>query len=125
MYDPPYLLKSVRNNLKNNGIYYEDTSIGKTPRTVFANWKHIEELYDMDSKDVLSHSVAAALNLYVAAQRNESNAIDTAGFLKKMDKLFDTFNSRTLKHQKKELCAVTKNSCHVEIWKEMIVWIKT
>ncbi|GBN24531.1 hypothetical protein AVEN_249210-1 [Araneus ventricosus] len=74
---------------------------------------------------VLSHSVAAALNLYVAAQRIESNAIDTARFLKKMEKLFDTVNSRTLKHQKKELCAVTKNSCHVEIWKDMISWIKT
>ncbi|GBM97192.1 hypothetical protein AVEN_153497-1 [Araneus ventricosus] len=63
MYDPPHLLKSVRNNLKNHGIYYEDTSIGNTSRTAFANWKHIEELYEMDSKDVLSHSVAAALNL--------------------------------------------------------------
>ncbi|GBN06819.1 hypothetical protein AVEN_43887-1, partial [Araneus ventricosus] len=121
----------------------EDTSIGDTPRTAFANWKHIEELYEMDSKDefsacrkltkkhiavsglkkmnvklaaqVLSHSVAAALNLYVAAQRIESNGIDTARFLKKMDTLFDTVNSRTLKHQKKELCAVTQNSCHVDL----------
>ncbi|GBM98864.1 hypothetical protein AVEN_140072-1 [Araneus ventricosus] len=42
-----------------------------------------------------------------------------------MDTLFDTVNSRTLKHQKKELCAVTQNSCHVEIWKDMISWIKT
>ncbi|GBM98865.1 hypothetical protein AVEN_140073-1 [Araneus ventricosus] len=54
MYDPPHLLKSVRNNLKNHGIYYEDTSIGDTPRTAFANWKHIEELYEMDSKDEFS-----------------------------------------------------------------------
>ncbi|GBN21331.1 hypothetical protein AVEN_200313-1 [Araneus ventricosus] len=90
MHDPPHLLKSVQNNLKNHGIYYEDASIGNTPRTAFSNWKHIEELYEMDSKDVLSHSVAAALNQYVVAQRIESNAIDTAHFLKKMDKLFDT-----------------------------------
>ncbi|GBN02701.1 hypothetical protein AVEN_141904-1 [Araneus ventricosus] len=124
-YDPPHLLKSVRNNLKIHRIYYEERSIGNTPRTAFANWKHVEELYEMDSKDVLSHSVAAALNLYVAAQRMKSNAIDTARFLKKLDKLFDTVNSKTLKHQKKELFAVTKNSCHVEFWKVMISWIKT
>ncbi|GBM87194.1 hypothetical protein AVEN_78704-1 [Araneus ventricosus] len=42
-----------------------------------------------------------------------------------MDILFDTVKSRTLKHQKKDLRAVSKNSCHEEIWKKMVSWIKT
>ncbi|GBM88046.1 hypothetical protein AVEN_215115-1 [Araneus ventricosus] len=125
MYYLPGLLKSILNNLKNHGIYYEDTSNANTARTDFANWKHIEELFEMDSKDVLSHSVASALNLYIIAQKIENNAIDTVRFVKKMDILFNTVNSRTLKHQKTELCAVTKNSCHEETWKEMVSWIKT
>ncbi|GBO43222.1 hypothetical protein AVEN_256057-1, partial [Araneus ventricosus] len=54
---------------------------------------------------VLSHSVASAFNLYVGAQRIENNARDTACFKKKMDVLFDTVNSRTLKHHKREFCA--------------------
>ncbi|GBN43596.1 hypothetical protein AVEN_22031-1 [Araneus ventricosus] len=116
---------AFRNILKNHGIYYEDTSIGNTARTVFANWKHIEELYDMDSTDVLSHSVASTLNLYVVAQRIKNNAIDTVPFIQKMDILFDTVTSRTWKHQKKELCAITKNSCHEEIWKEILPSIET
>ncbi|GBM02886.1 hypothetical protein AVEN_52057-1 [Araneus ventricosus] len=69
---------------------------------------------------VLNHSVASTLNLYVAARKIESNEIDTARFIKEMDKLFDIVNSSTLNHQKKELCAVTKNSCHVDILKEMV-----
>ncbi|GBO25899.1 hypothetical protein AVEN_174203-1 [Araneus ventricosus] len=58
---------------------------------------------------VLSHSVASAFNLYVGAQRIESNARDTARFKKKMDVLFDTVNSRTLKHHKREFCAILES----------------
>ncbi|GBN84509.1 hypothetical protein AVEN_155363-1 [Araneus ventricosus] len=93
MYDPPHLLKSLRNNLKNHGIYYEDTSIANTTRTAFASWKHIEQLYEMDYKNVLSHSEATALNLYILAHKIEENAKDTMNFVKNMDILFDSVNS--------------------------------
>ncbi|GBO13733.1 hypothetical protein AVEN_77573-1 [Araneus ventricosus] len=56
-----------------------------------------------------THSVASAFNLYVGAQRIESNARDTARFKKKMDVLFDTVNSRTLKHHKREFCAILES----------------
>ncbi|GBN97416.1 hypothetical protein AVEN_103584-1 [Araneus ventricosus] len=74
---------------------------------------------------VLSHSVATALNLFILAHKIEENAKDTMNFVKNMDILFDTVNSRTLKHQKKELRAVSKNSCHEEIWKKMVSWTNT
>ncbi|GBN70229.1 hypothetical protein AVEN_192347-1 [Araneus ventricosus] len=41
-----------------------------------------------------------------------------------MDKIFDSVNARSLKHEKKEMCAVTENSGHVELWKEKITWIE-
>ncbi|GBN04770.1 hypothetical protein AVEN_167842-1 [Araneus ventricosus] len=152
MYDPPHLLKSVRNNLKNHGIFFEDKVASDKPRTCFADWSHIQKLYEMDSKkkicacrkltkrhlevsglkkmnvklaaQVLSHSVTAALNLYVGKEDFDSKASETAQFVYNMDKLFDSVNARSWKHEKKEMCAVTENSDHVELWKEKIEWIE-
>ncbi|GBN86169.1 hypothetical protein AVEN_83713-1 [Araneus ventricosus] len=73
---------------------------------------------------VLSHSVVAALNLYVKATYIDSKASETSEFVYKMDKIFDSVNYRSLKHQKKEMCAVTENSGHVELWKKTIPWIE-
>ncbi|CAL1281838.1 unnamed protein product, partial [Larinioides sclopetarius] len=38
MYDPPHLLKSIRNNLKNHGIYFQDKVASLQPRTCYADW---------------------------------------------------------------------------------------
>ncbi|GBM30887.1 hypothetical protein AVEN_9778-1 [Araneus ventricosus] len=67
-----------------------------------------------------SHSVTAALNLYVKARDIDNKASETPEFVYKMDKIFDSVNARSLKHQKKEMCAVTENSGHVELWKKTI-----
>ncbi|XP_055937263.1 uncharacterized protein LOC129966739 [Argiope bruennichi] len=112
----------------NHGDYYKDTSVGNGSENdisciAFGNWKPIVELYQefsacrrltknhivvvsglkkMNMKlpdQVPSHTVA--LSLYVAFQKIESNAIDTTRFITKMDVLFDTVNSKTLKHLKK------------------------
>ncbi|GBN83297.1 hypothetical protein AVEN_233616-1 [Araneus ventricosus] len=73
---------------------------------------------------VLSHSVAAALNLYVGKEDFDSKASETAQFVYNMDKLFDSVNARSWKHEKKEMCALTENSDNVELWKETIPWIE-
>ncbi|GBO05916.1 hypothetical protein AVEN_107969-1 [Araneus ventricosus] len=128
MYDPPHLLKSVRNNLKDHEIYYEERlleillvqplRIGSILKNcmrwiqkIMFTKKHIavsgfKRMNVKLAPQVLSHSIASALNLFLAARRIESNAIDPARFIKKMDKLFDTINSRTLKPKKKELCSI-------------------
>ncbi|GBO27697.1 Transposable element P transposase, partial [Araneus ventricosus] len=152
MYDPPHLLKSVRNNLKNHGIFFEDKVASVKLRTCFADWSHIQKLYELDSKkkicacrkltkrhievsglkkmnvklaaQVLSHSVAAALNLYVGKENFDSKASETAQFVYNMDKIFDSVNARSRKHEKKEMCAATGNSGHLELWKEKIAWIE-
>ncbi|GBO01349.1 Transposable element P transposase, partial [Araneus ventricosus] len=152
MYDPPHLLKSVRNNLKNHGIFFEDKVASVKLRTCFADWSHIQKLYELDSKkkicacrkltkrhievsglknmnvklaaQVLSHSVAAALNLYVGKENFDSKASETAQFVYNMDKIFDSVNARSRKHEKKEMCAATGNSGHLELWKEKLAWIE-
>ncbi|GBN50478.1 hypothetical protein AVEN_13167-1 [Araneus ventricosus] len=146
----PHLLKSVRNNLKNHDIFFEDKMASVKPRTCFANWSHIEKVYEKDSKkkksacrrltkrhievsglkkmnvqlaaQVLSHSVAAAL-LYVKATDIDNKASETSEFVYKMDKIFDSINARSLKHQKKEMCAGTENSGHVELWKKKKLYL--
>ena len=45
MYDPPHLLKNIRNNLKNHGYTIETHDI---------NWQHINDFYEADiSKPIL------------------------------------------------------------------------
>ncbi|GBO02166.1 hypothetical protein AVEN_171774-1 [Araneus ventricosus] len=75
------------------------------------------------SRQMLSHSVAAALNLYVGKEDFDSKASETAQFVYNMDKIFDSINARSLKSEK-EMCAVTENNGHVELWKEKIIWIE-
>ncbi|GBM54588.1 hypothetical protein AVEN_238591-1 [Araneus ventricosus] len=41
-----------------------------------------------------------------------------------MDKIFDSVNVKSLKSEKKEMCAVTECSGHVELWKEKMEWIE-
>ncbi|GBM08940.1 hypothetical protein AVEN_254869-1, partial [Araneus ventricosus] len=67
---------------------------------------------------------AAALDLYVGREDFDSKASETAQFVYNMDKIFDSVNAKSLKSEKKEMCAVTEYSGHVELWKEKIEWIE-
>ncbi|GBN62167.1 hypothetical protein AVEN_61401-1 [Araneus ventricosus] len=73
--------------------------------------------------EVLSHSVAAALNLYVGREDFDSKASETAQIVYNMDKIFDSVNAKSLKSEK-EMCPFTEYSGHVELWKETIEWIE-
>ncbi|GBN41116.1 hypothetical protein AVEN_204083-1 [Araneus ventricosus] len=105
-------------------ISTDSSSLSRSSRYIFAKVEAFS-LKILLSRVVLSHSVASALNLCVGTQRIESNARNTARYIKKMDVLFDAVNCRTLKHHKRELGSVRKNSCHEKTWKEMIPWIET
>ena len=116
MYDPPHLLKNIRNNLKRNGFIVDGNKIA---------WKHIERFYAIDASlpirmaprlterhialpafssmkvslaaQVLSHSVAAGITtLCMISDKLDSEAIHTAKFLEQFNQLFDVFNSRTM-----------------------------
>ena len=143
MFDPPHLLKSVRNNLKQHIFVVDGHKV---------NWNYIVEFYNHDSKlplrtapkltakhielppftkmrvclasQVLSHSVASGILTYSSLGKLPSEAVYTAEFLERMDKLFDSFNSRKLRETKTYRAAATPSSVHVSFWKDCIEWIK-
>ena len=129
MYDTPHLIKSIRNNFMKHYISI-DNSICK--------WEYIEILYTMDTKmslrfapkltdeyiycntfdkmrvklatQVLSKTVAAAIETYSTFGALPSEAISTAKFINKMDMLFDLFNSNKKQHFKPTKCAFTSSN---------------
>ena len=130
-YDPPHLLKNVRNNLKKCNFEMNGKII---------SWKHIVDFYNFDKaqpiqmapklKDkhinlppftamrvnlaaqVLSHSVAAGLATMVTFKKLPSDAIHTAHFVEHFDALFNTFNSFALKSTQRLRHAFNDSSGH-------------
>lgn len=143
-FDPPHLLKSVRNNMMRYDIHFSEK---------IAKWKYICDFFNIDSKNtlrtarkltvnhicpvgrnkmkvkyasqVLSNSVAAGICLLTSINAFPGEAAHTADFLSKCDMLFDSFNSCSLYSRKKMCCAVKKDSPHLEFWEEMLLFVKT
>ncbi|KAF4533102.1 hypothetical protein B566_EDAN003822, partial [Ephemera danica] len=117
-FDPPHLLKSVRNNLKKNDLFVK---VGPTSyRRV--SWQYIKEFYHLDSKhetmrmadklkfnhvygsntthmnvriaaEVFSKTVASGIYFHGINNLISNDSIHTATFIEMMDQLFDTCNS--------------------------------
>ncbi|XP_049791496.1 uncharacterized protein LOC126198910 [Schistocerca nitens] len=66
----------------------------------------------------MSHTVAAAIETYVSTHTLPSEAIHTAEFVEKVDKLFDSLNSNEQypRDGKQFRCALSENSPHLEMW---------
>jgi len=134
MYDPPHLLKSIRNNLVKHDFMVNGNTV---------SWKYVTEFYNSDSQlqirmapkltkrhielppfaamrvclaaEVLSHTVAAGISTYVALGKLPDEAIHTAEFVEAVDGLFDCFNSRNLRGTKPLHRPITNNS-HSPHW---------
>ena len=140
MYDPPHLLKSIRNNLMKHGF-----AIGKEE----IKWEHVVNFYEFDSSlairmapklshkhihlppfskmrvnlaaQVLSHTVAAGISTLVKLNQLPQEAISTASFIENFDELFNAFNSKTLKSKQKMGHAFTEK--HVAFLEDKLKWI--
>ncbi|XP_072016244.1 uncharacterized protein [Amphiura filiformis] len=130
LYDPPHLLKNIRNNLHNHDIQFGDK---------IAKWSHIESFYLKEKErghmgykaafkltdkhiylpafsrmsvkraaQVLSHSVASGISSHVALGDLPAEAIHTAEFCERMDQLFNSFNSQS---KRAPLDKKWKNAC--------------
>ena len=143
-YDPPHLLKSVRNNLLNKDYVMPDGNL--------IMWDHVRDMVELETAkplklrlapklarsthvapssfkrmkvkyaaQVFSNTTAAALSTYATAVNSPiaSNAVHTARFLKKMDNLFDCFQSVAKFSEKPYKGAITETSPHVEYLQEM------
>jgi hypothetical protein len=141
MFDPPHLLKSIRNNLSKYAFHYEN---------VKTSWNVIKQYYSIDIKQkfrltpkltdnhillgafkkmkvkyatqVCSRSLAAALATH--AKILGSDAIGTAQFLINFNDIFDAVNSsqKMLKNTLKG--ALDDSSPHIEFLKEKLKWLK-
>ena len=140
-FDPPHLLKSIRNNLKMHDFSLNGHRI---------SWKHIESVYNIDKQNVismkrvpkltakhidlppfskmkvkraaqtLSHTMYAGIMSYICSGEMNNDAYQTAVFIKNIDTLFDLFNSTTVFDPKLFKCALKDGSPSFEFLKTML-----
>ena len=144
IFDPPHLLKSVRNNLMRNNFECDNK---------VASWEDIKTFFNKEQKlpirtapkltekhlnpngfskmkvklasQVLSHSVAAGINTYVSLQGLPGQAIGTAILISKIDKIFDCCNSSSFKNSKFCRRPFSPQSPHLEVMEEGINFFKS
>lgn len=144
MFDPPHLLKAVRNNLFSNVFQYQNKT---------TNWKYIREFYEKDKEmpfrlapklsekhmnptafkkmkvkfatQVLSHSVASAISTYVSLKALPEDAMDTVYIIDKFDKLMDIFNADNILAAKKHRTAFSGEEFKVQFLEETSEFLKT
>ncbi|GFO05396.1 transposable element p transposase [Plakobranchus ocellatus] len=144
MFDPPHLIKSIRNNLYSNGFRVGDAKMC---------WSYISRLYEIESKPpirlcpkltqrhivlknfsklsvnlavhILSHSVAAGIATMVNLSALPPEAMATAHFAEKFDQLFNCFNSKAFHSKQVMGHAISVNSEHLRFLNETQEWLNT
>ena len=133
VYDPPHLIKCVRNNFRNRGFISDGRHI---------LWKYVGQLYEFDKDNsvriaprlsarhlnpgpfglmrvnlavqVMSHSVASGISTLCKLNEMPKDALYTAEFIEMFDKLFNAFNSGMRYSSQQYRHAVSITSGHVE-----------
>ena len=73
---------------------------------------------------ILSHSVAAALNMAVSGGLLSASAAGTAEMVSKFDEILDCLNSSTFNTPKELNGPMTASSKHVQVMEEMLEYVK-
>ncbi|KAL5237327.1 hypothetical protein ACI65C_004737 [Semiaphis heraclei] len=151
LYDPPHLLKGIRNNLLNKNLMF---TISGHQRE--ACWKDIVDLYELDSvaqdvkmlprltrehvipgeikkmkvknaSQVFSHRVSSILSFLSSKNIMNQKAEDTAILCLFFDKLFDSVNGSYDKVVDGKIfrTAVKPNSPHHQLWRESLKVLDT
>lgn len=143
LFDPPHLLKSIRNNLQKYAFVFD---VSKR-----AEWADIDAFFKLDEQQrfrlaprltkkhielpaftkmkvklaaqVISRSVAAGLETHAALKCGQGS--DTAEFITVFDDLFDGLNSSQRMCVKKFKCAIADDTEHIAMFEERLNWIKT
>lgn len=134
LFDPPHLLKSLRNNLLTHDFLCNDQIV---------SFSDIRKLYEIEIKSettraahqltpshiwpnsfqkmsvslaaqVFSHTTSAALKTAVSTgQLQTETATNTANFVSKINSIFDSMNSRTRFSKNPDKCALSKTNDHI------------
>jgi hypothetical protein len=135
LFDPPHLLKCLRNNLMKHDFELNGHRI---------KWDYIVKFHERDSRQTLklapkltqkhlnlppfaamrvrlaaqifSHSVAAGISTHVSFGVLPEEAVHTANFIENVDSLFDCLNSSAIKSAKQFSCPLSVDSSH---WKHL------
>ena len=144
MFDPPHLIKSIRNNLMKYSFKFAK---------YVASWSDIEAFFNKGKSlpircapklterhvhpnnfakmkvklatQILSHTVAASVCTYVSLGVLPQSAMGTAEFISQFDSLFDSVNSSTLNSAKDLRRPITAKSNHVQFLNKTISFIKS
>ena len=140
VFDPPHLIKAVRNNLLNYDFHFGNK---------VACWNHITCMYERDKSlpirccprlsdshinftgftkmkvkyatQILSHTVSATILMYVSLNALPATAAGTAELISNFDKIFDWLNSSLLNSPKCHRRAISENSIHHEFLTDMLL----
>lgn len=131
VYDPPHLLKNIRNNLKKHNYIHDGQKIDWWDLVNFYNFdkagpirmapKLTDDHFSLPmftkmrvrlAAQVLSHSVAAGVSTLQRLGNLQDDAKFTAEFVELMDQLFNSFNSSSLKSRKTLGHAFNNDSGH-------------
>ena len=144
LYDPPHLLKNVRNNLKKHGFIIQGDEIC---------WQHIKDFYEYDQENdirmapkltnahielppfspmrvnlaaqVLSATVAAGINTLVNFNKLPKPAAATAKFIKHFDSLFNCFNSQSVNSNQPFCHALSNATDHKAFLRESLAYLSS
>ena len=144
MFDPPHLIKSIRNNLMKYSFKFAK---------YVASWSDIEAFFNKDKSlpircapklterhvhpnnfakmkvklatQILSHTVAASICTHVSLDVLPQSAMGTAELISQFDSLFDSVNSSTLNSAKDLRRPITAKSNHVQFLNKTISFIKS
>ncbi|RXN12016.1 Transposable element P [Labeo rohita] len=146
LWDPPHLIKNIRNNWRRHGFVLDGNEI---------TWDILEDLYAYDSHQeirlccrltkkhvhlppfasmrvrlatqVLSHSVAVGIKTLTDIKgltgQHQQNYLEAARFCENFNGLFDCFNSKQLKDSHKLKCAISDASAHFPFFDKCLEWL--
>jgi DNA transposase THAP9 len=143
MFDPPHLLKSIRNNLQKYSLVFGGNKV--------ASWADIESFFKLDQQQrfrlaprltpkhielpafskmkvklaaqVISRSVASGLETHAVFKFGHGS--DTAEFITAFDDLFDALNSSQRNCIKKFKCALSNSTEHIALFKQSLEMLKS
>ncbi|RVE45426.1 hypothetical protein evm_009944 [Chilo suppressalis] len=153
LYDPPHLLKGIRNNLINKNLKY----VNEDKKICVAKWEHLRLLHAENpaykgirlipkltdqhiipekmgkmrvkfATQVFSQTVSSNMGYLADKGLLPTECKDTADVLLLFDKLFDSMNgsyAKKTKYGKQYLKPLTPNSAHIKLWHERKKIIKS
>ena len=145
LYDPPHLIKAVRNNLMKYDFHF-----GKNVKKV-ASWEDIQVIYERDrtqnlrccpkltekhinpngfmkmkvklATQTISQTVASTMSTYISLGALPPSAMGTAELISNFDNIFDCLNSSSLSSTKIYKQAMSENSPHHKFIADMLEFI--